>query len=91
MKLQPVGNKVLVKRLAAPTHSPGGITLPDQAKDMPRRGNVLAIGQGVNLEKYPMKVGDEVVFDSYVGTKVELAGIDYLLLEDKEVLAKVVE
>lgn len=90
MNLLPVGNKLLIQQFEAPAHSPGGITLPDQAKEAPKRGKVLEIGSEVDPKKYDFVIGDEVVFTSYAGVKVEFAGINYLILEDEEVIAKVV-
>ncbi len=91
MNLLPVGNRLIVKQFKAPTYSPGGIKLPDQAQEAPKRGEVLEIGSEVDPKKYNLVIGDEVVFTGYAGVKVELAGINYLVLEDEEVIAKVVE
>ncbi len=91
MNLLPVGNRLVVKQLKAPTQSPGGITLPNQAKTVSNRGEVLEIGSEVDPKKYNFVIGDEVVFADYAGVKIELAGINYILLEDEEILAKVVK
>jgi len=86
MKLQSIGNHIIVKQLTAPTESPGGIVLPQKAQEAPKRGEVISIGI-LEADIY-INVGDIVVFAGYAGTKIE---DEYLVLEGKEIIAKVIE
>ena len=94
MKVIPLNDHLLVKRLDAEEKTAGGILLPDTAKQKPRQAKVLAIGEGRQLEsggraKMQVKVGDKVLFTSYGGTEVKIEGEDYLLLSEDDVLAVV--
>mgnify|MGYP007071587044 CR=1 FL=1 len=84
MKLRPFGKRLVVRRLDPVTKTPGGIHLPDQAQEKPRRGKVLAIGDVADIRD-----GDVVVFSAYAGNEIELDGEKYLLLTDDDVLAVV--
>ena len=91
-KLQPLGDRVLVKPMAREEVSRGGIVLPDTAKEKPQEGEVLAIGAGRRSEKgdlIPMevKVGDMVLYTKYGGTEIKLEGEDYMILRESDVLA----
>jgi len=90
--LDPIGNRVLVKRLDADEKSPGGIYIPDPAKKKPHRGIVEAIGQGKLLEngersEMPVSVGDEVFFAAFSGSEIELEGEEKLILNEEDLLA----
>lgn len=92
MKLKPLGEKILVKRLEAEEKTKGGIVLPDSAKEKPKRGKVVAVGSGKLLEdgkrtELQVKVGDEVIFTSYAGTEVKLDGQEFLIMDQADVLA----
>ncbi len=92
MKLVPLGDKIVVKRVEAVTQTAGGIVLPDSAKEKPQRGKIVAVGEGRKLEsgelqKPSVKVGDEVVFTSYAGTEVKVAGDELLIMNESDVLA----
>lgn len=92
MKVVPLSDKVLVKRLEAEEKSAGGIVLPDNAREKPRQGKVLAVGQGHRLESgarapFSVKVGDRVLFSSYSGSEVKVDTEDYLLMAEEEILA----
>ncbi|MFQ3592749.1 MAG: co-chaperone GroES, partial [Gemmataceae bacterium] len=76
MQVVPLNDKVLIKRLEATDKTAGGILLPDSAKEKPKQGKVLAVGQGRRLEDgkrapFQVKVGDTVLFTSYAGTEVK--------------------
>jgi len=91
-KLRPLNDKLLVKRVEAESKTKGGIVLPDTAKEKPREGKVLAVGDGKRLESgerapCPVKVGDRVLFTSYAGTEVKLGGDEFLVLEEGDILA----
>lgn len=91
-KLRPLGDKILVKRVEAESKTKSGIVLPDTAKEKPRRGKVLAVGEGKRLdtgERSPVHVkkGDEVIFASYAGTEIKLEGEDLMIMSEDDVLA----
>ncbi len=93
-KLRPLGGNILVKRVEAETKTKSGIVLPDSAKEKPKRGKVLAIGDGRRLdngEKAPftVKKGDEVLFTSYAGTEIKIDGEEVLIMSEDDVLAVV--
>ncbi|GAB4182789.1 MAG: co-chaperone GroES [Wenzhouxiangellaceae bacterium] len=92
MKLRPLHDRVIVKRMEEETTSPGGIVIPDAAKEKPSKGEVLAIGSGkVNDsgEVTPMavKVGDTVLFGKYSGTEVKVDGEDLLVMREDDIMA----
>jgi len=92
MKLRPLGEKVLVKRLEAEEKTKGGIVLPDAAKEKPKRGKVIATGEGKLLEngkrsELQVKKGDEVLFTSYAGTEIKIDGEEYLVMDESDILA----
>ena len=94
MKLKPLGDKVIVKRVAAETKTKGGIVLPDTAKEKPQRGKVVAVGDGRRLDdgrlvKLSVKKGDEIVFTSYAGTEVKVGTEEYLIMGEGDILAVV--
>ena len=91
-KLRPLGDKILVKRLEAESKTKSGIVLPDTAKEKPKRGTILALGDGKRLETgeraaWNVKKGDEVIFASYAGTEIKVDGDELLILSEDEVLA----
>ncbi len=85
MKFKPLGNRVLVERIDEPEKTPSGIIIPDNAKEKPLEGNVLAIGPEVEEEGH-IKVGDRVVFAKYSGTDITIEGVDYLILQTDDIL-----
>jgi len=94
MKLQPLGDRIVVKRLEAEEKTKGGIVLPDTAKEKPKQGKVVAVGPGRRLDngelkKPELKKGNVVLFESYQGTEVKVEGEDYLILRESDVLAVV--
>ena len=93
-KLRPLGDKILVKRVEAETKTKSGIVLPDSAKEKPKRGKVLAVGEGKRgdngeIVAVDVKKGDEVLFTSYAGTEIKLDGEELLLMSVDDVLAVV--
>jgi chaperonin GroES len=93
-KLRPLGDKILVKRVEAETKTKSGIVLPDSAKEKPKRGKILAIGDGKRLENgerapFSVKKGDEVIFTSYAGTEIKLDGEEIMIMSEDDVLAVV--
>lgn len=91
-KIKPVGDKILVKRLEAEEKTKGGIVLPETAKEKPKEGKVIALGEGRLLEDgkrvpFTVKEADRVIFTSYAGTEVKMEGEEYLILTEDEILA----
>ena len=94
MKVVPLNDKIVVKRLEAESKSAGGIVLPDNAKEKPRQGKVLSLGDGKLLDdgkraKFQVKEGDRVLFTSYGGQDVNVDGEDYLIMTEDDILAVV--
>lgn len=92
MNVRPLGEKVLVKRLEAEGKTSGGIVLPDSAKEKPKEGKIIALGDGKILKngdraKFQVKKGDRVLFSSYGGTEVKIDGEEYLLMSEDDILA----
>lgn len=94
MKVVPLNDKLVVKRLEAEDKTAGGILLPDTAKEKPRQGKVLSVGDGKLLENgkrasFQVKEGDRVLFTSYAGTEVNIDGEELLIMAEDDILAVV--
>lgn len=94
IKMKPLGDNVIVKRIEADDVTAGGIYLPDTAKEKPKRGTVMAVGSGKLNNKgqrsvMQLKKDDQVLFTSYAGTEVKIDGEDYLIMSETDVLAVV--
>lgn len=92
MIVKPLGEKVLIKRVEPEGKTAGGIVLPETAKEKPREGKVIALGEGKLLKdgeraKFQVEKGDRVLFSSYGGTEIKLDGEDYLLMSEDDILA----
>ncbi|GAB4172657.1 MAG: co-chaperone GroES [Wenzhouxiangellaceae bacterium] len=92
MKLRPLHDRVIVKRLEEERTSPGGIVIPDTAAEKPIRGEVLAVGNGKILEdgskrELDVKVGDKVLFGKYAGTEVKVDGEELLVMREDDIMA----
>ena len=92
MKVRPLQDRVLVRRIAEEEKTKGGIIIPDTAKEKPQEGKVLAVGNGRILENgtkiaLDVKVGDKILFGKYTGTDIKIDGEDVLILREDEVLA----
>jgi len=92
MKFRPLHDRVVVRRIEEDERTPGGIIIPDTAKEKPQQGEVIAVGPGRREkgEAVPMelKVGDRVVYGKYSGTQVELDGEEIILIKEADVIAK---
>jgi chaperonin GroES len=93
-KLRPLGDKVLVKRVEAESKTKSGIVLPDTAKEKPKRGKILSVGDGRRLENgerapFSVKKGDEVIFTSYAGTEVKIDNEELIIMSEDDILAVV--
>jgi chaperonin GroES len=92
MTVTPLGDRVLVKRVAADDKTKGGIILPDTAKEKPREGIVVAVGNGKLLDNgsrqaMSVKKNDRVLFSSYAGSEIKMDGEEMLILGEDEILA----
>ena len=92
--IKPINDKVLVKRLEAEAKTAGGIVLPDNAKEKPKEGTIVALGNGKLLKsgersQFQVAKGDRVIFSSYAGTEIKVQGVDYLILAEDDILAVV--
>jgi chaperonin GroES len=90
-KIKPLGDRIVVKRLEAEEMTAGGIVLPDAAKEKPKQGEVIAIGEGTlnddgERTSLQVKVGDRILFSSYAGTEVTLDDEEYLVMKEEDVL-----
>ena len=91
-KLKPLNDKIVVKRLEAEGKTKGGIVLPDTAKEKPKEGRVISLGDGKLLDngkRAPLQVrkDDRILFTSYAGTEVKIDGEDYIIMNEEDVLA----
>jgi len=91
MKIRPLNDRLLVKRLEEEAKTAGGIIIPDTAKEKPAEGKVMAVGPGKLNDKgervgLQVKEGDRVLFSKYGGTDVKLDGDDYLIMREDDIL-----
>ncbi len=91
MKIKPLHDRVIVKRLEEEEKTKGGIIIPDTAKETPVEGRVVAVGPGrkdENGKLVPMDVkeGDTVIFSKYAGTEIKLEGEEYLIMREEDIL-----
>lgn len=90
--IQPLADRVLVKRIEEEKQTKGGIIVPDTAKEKPQQGKVVAVGPGRMSEdgkriKPGVKKGDKVLFGKYAGTEVSMGNEEYLILREEDILA----
>ncbi|MBN1882105.1 MAG: co-chaperone GroES [Deltaproteobacteria bacterium] len=91
MKIKPLQDRVIVKRVDEEEKTSGGIIIPDTAKEKPMEGEVVAVGGGKILDngtKVPMdvKAGDRVLFGKYAGTEVKIDGVEHLIMREDDIL-----
>ena len=91
MKIRPLQDRVIVKRVEEEEKTKGGIIIPDSAKEKPAEGKVIAVGKGKvgedgKLQPLDVKVGDRVLFSKYAGTEVKVDGEDRLILREDDIL-----
>jgi chaperonin GroES len=94
MNIVPLNEKIVVKRLEAEEKTAGGIVLPDTAKEKPKQGKVLSLGEGKLLDSgkrapFQVREGDRVLFTSYAGNEVTIDGDEYLIMTEDDILAVV--
>lgn len=92
MRIEPLGDKIVVKRMEADEKTDGGIVLPDSAREKSQKGRVLSVGRGRLLEnglraKPQVDEGDRVLFSSYAGTEVDVDGSKLLIMAESDILA----
>ncbi len=92
MKVRPLNDRILVKRLEEEETTKGGIIIPDSAKEKPAEGEIIAVGKGKLNDKgdrveMDVKVGDRVLFSKYGGTYVKFDGVDHLIMREDDILA----
>lgn len=87
MKIQPLDDRVLVEPASEEEKTASGIIIPDTAKEKPRRGKVVAVGNDEELQGL-LKAGDEVLYGKYAGDELQYDGKDYLILSRSDILAK---
>jgi chaperonin GroES len=94
MKIRPLQDRVIVKRVAEEEKTKGGIIIPDTAKEKPIEGKVIAVGNGKVLEggkvrSLDVKAGDRILFTKYAGTEVKLDGEEHLIIREEDILGVV--
>ena len=94
MKIRPLHDRVVVRRMEEERTSAGGIVIPDSATEKPIQGEIIAVGNGKILESgetrpLDVKVGDRVLFGKYSGTEVKLEGEDYLVMREEDIMGVV--
>lgn len=92
MNVKPLSDRIIIRPLEAEQKTAGGIIIPDNAKEKPQKGEVIAVGDGKiadNGQKIEMslKTGDNVLYGKYSGTEVSIDGADYLIMRESDVLA----
>jgi len=92
MKIRPLHDRVIVKRLESETRSAGGIVIPDSAAEKPVQGKIVAVGKGKILEDgsvrpLDVKVGDKILFGKYSGTEVKVDGDELVVMREEDVMA----
>jgi len=91
MKFRPLGDRILVQRLAGEDKTKGGIIIPDTAKEKPQEAKVIAVGKGKvtddgKLQPVEVRPGDKVLFGKYSGSEIQLDGEDYVIIRQDDVL-----
>jgi chaperonin GroES len=91
MKIRPLQDRVIVKRIAEEEKSKGGIIIPDTAKEKPQEGKIIAVGKGKPNEDgkvipLEVKVGDRILFGKYSGSEIKLNGEEHLIMREEDIL-----
>ena len=91
MKLRPMQDRIIVKRLEEETMTAGGIFIPETAKEKPQKGEIVAVGNGKKTEEgkiiaMDVKVGDKVLFGKYSGTEIKIEGEEFLIMREDDIL-----
>jgi len=91
MKLRPLQDRIIVKRVEEETMTAGGIFIPETAKEKPQKGEIVAVGHGKKTEEgkvipIDLKVGEKVLFGKYAGTEIKIEGEEYLIMREDDIL-----
>jgi chaperonin GroES len=91
LSIRPLGDRVLVQRVEAESKTAGGILLPESAKEKPKEGKIIALGEGRVLDNgdrstFSVKKNDRILFSSYAGTEVKYDGAEYLIMREEDIL-----
>jgi chaperonin GroES len=94
MKIRPLQDRLIVKRVDEEETTKGGIIIPDSAKEKPQEGKVIAVGKGKlnedgKLQPLDVKKGDKVLFSKYAGTEINIEGVEHLIIREDDVLGVV--
>ena len=94
MNVKPLADRVIVKALEAEEKTAGGIIIPDNAKEKPQKGEIIAVGEGKIADsgqkiEMSLKTGDTVLYGKYSGTEINIEGEDYLIMRESDVLATI--
>ncbi len=94
MKIRPLQDRIIVRRVDEEETTKGGIIIPDSAKEKPQEGKVIAVGKGKvsedgKLQKLDVKKGDKVLFSKYAGTEINIDGTEHLIIREDDVLGVV--
>jgi chaperonin GroES len=94
MKIRPLQDRIIVKRVEEEETTKGGIIIPDTAKEKPQEGKVIAVGKGKanedgKLQPLDVKKGDKVLFSKYAGTEINIEGVEHLIIREDDVLGVV--
>ncbi len=94
MKIRPLQDRIIVKRVDEEETTKGGIIIPDSAKEKPQEGKVIAVGKGKitddgKVQKLDVKKGDKVLFSKYAGTEINIEGEEHLIIREDDVLGVV--
>ncbi|MCK4535302.1 MAG: co-chaperone GroES [Syntrophobacterales bacterium] len=91
MKIRPLHDRIIVKRLDEEEKTKGGIIIPDSAKEKPMEGKIIAVGNGKKTDDgkvltMDVKAGDKVLFSKYAGTEVQIEGVEHLIMREEDIL-----
>ena len=89
MKIEPMGERILIRILEQADQTSSGIFLPETAKEKPQEGEVVALGPEVDEEEVPLKAGDIVMYPKYTGTEVKIDDVTHLIMDAGDVLARI--
>ena len=87
VSIKPLADRVLIEPMAAETKTASGIIIPDNAKEKPQKGKVVAVGNGTKDEKMTVSIGNVVLYGKYAGTDLKYEGRDYLIMRESDILA----
>ena len=90
LNIKPLADRVLVEPMQAETKTASGIIIPDNAKEKPQKGTVVAVGDGTADKPVQVKVGDVVLYGKYSGTELNIEGTDYLVMKNTDILGTLI-